>query len=312
MFSIKNIIKNLLPYGFLKIYWKKKRITQNHQNIHFNTFYNMSISIRKSLKYIPSDIDLVVGIPRSGMIPAYMIALFLNKPCCSFTEFKNNIPPEHGERNIRYNSKYPQKILIVDDSICSGTALEKIKQSISKYHTNQIFLYYAVFSTPEAKNKVDYYAEIIELPRIFQWNYMYHSIVNKSCLDFDGILCEDPSYEDNDDGDRYKRFLLTAKPLYIPNTKIHAIVTSRLEKYRHETELWLQNHNIQYDKLIMLDLPDARTRQRSNAHALFKADIYKNDKDAILFIESNDKQARDIAKLSGKACICLETDPLYE
>lgn len=312
MSYIKDIIKNILPYGLLKYYWKTKRINHNCEVIHFNSFQKMSTAIRNSIKYLPRDIDLIVGIPRSGMIPAYMIALFLNKPCCSFTEFKNNIPPEHGERDIQHINKDPQKILIVDDSICSGNALKKIKQEIKRIKTNQTFLYYTVFSTPEAKHEVDFYAEITELPRIFQWNYMYHSIINKSCLDFDGILCEDPSDEDNDDGDRYKHFLLNAKQLYIPNTKIHAIVTSRLEKYRHETELWLHHHNIEYDNLIMLDLPDAMTRQKLNIHARFKADIYKKDKNAILFIESNDKQARDIAKLAGKPCICLETDSLYE
>lgn len=312
MSSIKKIIKNILPYGLLKYYWKTKRINHNSEIIHFNTFQKMSTAIRNSIKYLPRDIDLIVGIPRSGMIPAYMIALFLNKPCCSFTEFKNNISPEHGERDIQHINRNQQKILIVDDSICSGNALTKIKREISQINTGHLFLYYAVFSTLESKHKVDFYAEITDIPRVFQWNYMHHSIIKKSCLDFDGVLCEDPCDQDNDDGDRYKFFLLNARPLYIPNVTIHSIVTSRLEKYRQETELWLRNHNIKYDNLIMLDLPDAKERQKLNIHARFKADVYKKDNDAILFIESNDNQARDIAKFSGKACICLETDSCYE
>ncbi len=312
MSLIKKVIKNLLPYGILMYYLKKRRINYDSKIIHFNTFQKMSMSIRNSIKFLPRDLDLIVGIPRSGMIPAYMIALFLNKPCCSFTEFKNNILPEHGERPLQHTSIHPQKILIVDDSVCSGNALAKIKQEINKLDTGQKFLYYAVFSTLESRDKVDFYAEITDLPRIFQWNYMYHSIINKSCLDFDGVLCEDPCDQENDDGERYRNFLLNAKPLYIPNVKIHSIVTSRLEKYRYETELWLQRHHVQYNNLIMLNLPDAKTRQELNIHARFKADIYKKDNDAILFIESNDKQARDIAKFSGKAYICLETDSLYE
>ena len=61
----------------------------------------------------------------------------------------------------------------------------------------------------------------------------------------------------------------------------------------------------------MLDLPDAATRQKLNFHAQFKAQIYKKDKRAKLFMESNDRQAREIAQLSHKPCICIETDSIY-
>lgn len=312
MSFIKESIKNLLPYGFLKFYWKKRRIQHNSQGIYFNTFQNMSIAIRDSLKYIPSDIDLVVGIPRSGMIPAYMIALFLNKQCCSFSELKYNILPEHGERKIEKNNWPPKKILIVDDSVYSGNALDKVKSEVDSLCLNRNFLYYAVFVTNNSKGYVDYYAKVVQPPRIFQWNYMNHSILSRSCVDFDGVLCVDPTDAQNDDGEAYKVFLHTAKPLFIPSVKIHAIVTSRLEKYRSDTEEWLRQHNVKYDSLIMLNLETARERQQKNCHASFKANIYKNDNEAILFIESNNSQAKNIATLSGKPCLCVETDMLYE
>lgn len=314
MYLLKKFIKNILPYFILKYYWKKKKITYKDGLIHYNSFQNMSIAIRKSIQKLPPNIDLIVGIPRSGMIPAYMIALFLNKPCCSLTEFKNNISPENGQRKITQVNKKEKVILIVDDSVGSGRAIQKAKNDINNITLDGCyrFLYYAVFATSISKNYVDFYATVTKAPRIFQWNYMYHSILNTSCVDFDGVLCRDPTTEENDDGKNYRNFLLTAQPLYIPNTKIYAIVTARLEKYRFETETWLKNNNIKYEKLIMLNLASAQERNEKNCHAAFKAAIYKQEKKATLFIESNNQQAYDIARISKKPCLCIETDIMYE
>ena len=41
------------------------------------SYFDLSQDIRNTLHKIPSDIDLVVGIPKSGIIPAMMIGLSL-------------------------------------------------------------------------------------------------------------------------------------------------------------------------------------------------------------------------------------------
>lgn len=312
METIKKIIKNILPYGVIKFLCKNHEYFDNTEHISYNRFQDMSLNIRNSIKDIPYDIDLIVGVPRSGMIPAYMISLFLNKPCCSLTEFKKGISPENGERKLRIQCAEYKKILIVDDSVGSGRANSRVRFELNNMISRYEFLYYAVFVTDDSKKYVDFYAKIVPFPRIFQWNYMNHSILERSCMDIDGVLCVDPTDIENDDGESYKYFLLNAKPLYIPTVKIHALVTARLEKYRNETEIWLNKNDVRYDKLIMLDLTSGKDRLEKNIHAVFKADVFKKDRYACLFIESNDKQAREIAKLSNKPCICVETDSLYE
>ena len=47
----------------------------------------LSDLVRKNLSKIPHDIDLVVGVPRSGMLPATMIALALNKRLTDINSF---------------------------------------------------------------------------------------------------------------------------------------------------------------------------------------------------------------------------------
>lgn len=110
---------------------------------------------------------------------------------------------------------------------------------------------------------------------------------------------------------RYREFLASASPLYLPSVQVAHLVTSRLEKYRPETEAWLKRHGVSYGKLHMLGLPSAAERRRLNMHHTFKARIYKGQLQAILFIESEEHQAREIMRLSNKPVYCTATNEMY-
>lgn len=122
---------------------------------------------------------------------------------------------------------------------------------------------------------MDLYLEILEQPRIFQWNFLQHGFLIHACFDIDGVLCDDPSPEQNDDGPRYRDFLLHAPLKLKPQRPVKYLVTSRLEKYRPETEQWLAEHDIPYEQLIMMDVATAEERRRLGNHASFKAEQYR-------------------------------------
>ena len=316
IFSIKNKdVHKVVTILGIKLKFKNKKLLRKlkpKEKINFKTFKDLSFLIRNNIFALPADLDLIVGIPRSGIIPAYMIALFLNKNVCSLNEFINNLIPQKGERPIKESSNDKKKILIVDDSINTGRALNKTKEQLQNIDSSKYDIKYCcIFATNSSKNLVDYYFEILEQPRIFQWNYLNHTFAKHWCFDMDGVLCVDPTEEQNDDGEKYIDFILNARPLYIPTYTIHSIVTSRLEKYRPQTEEWLKKHNVKYKNLYMLNLPSAQERRKRNCHADFKADIYKKLKDCTCFIESNHTQAIKITKLSKKPCICVETDEIF-
>ncbi len=277
----------------------------------FKTYSQLSKDIRQAIKLMPNDVDLVVGNPRSGMIPAYMIGAFLNLPVASLDEYLNDINTSSGDRPIVLRENKNKKVLIVDDSVDSGNAIKKIKNKLAKKNNSVEYIFFAVYATKKGKELIDYCAILCEQPRIFQWNYLYHSILGNSCFDIDGVLCLDPTSEQNDDGEKYEHFILNAKPLYIPNYKIKALVTSRLEKYRRETEEWLKKNNVQYEKLFMLNLTSKKERVEQMAHGKFKSEIYNNLNDCFLFIESEREQAIEIANLTGKPVICLSTDEMF-
>ena len=273
--------------------------------MNYRTYADMALHIKQILPKI-SDADLIVGIPRSGMVPAYMIGAFLNRYVCSLDEFVSGIVYSKGMRTVK-------KVLVVDDSVNDGLAMRRAKERLQGKEKEFELVYMAVYAVEKATSLVDVYADICPQPRFFQWNYMYHpGLLPQACLDIDGVLCVDPTAEENDDGEKYRQFILNARPLFVPNDKVKALVTSRLEKYRPETERWLAENGVKYEKLYMLDLPSREERIRRGVHASFKAEIYKKLKDAHLFIESNPLQAAEIRRLSGKPVICTETDEYSE
>jgi uncharacterized HAD superfamily protein len=202
-----------------------------------------------------------------------------------------------------------RKVLVLDDSINEGAAMRAAREKIVMAGIDAELVFAAVYGLPGGHREVDHVFESVPQPRMFQWNFMHHIFLERSCVDLDGVLCEDPTQEENDDGPAYLRFLRTAKPLQKPSRRISYLVSSRLEKYRALTQSWLAKNGIQYGKLIMLDLPSKRERQRRSAHAGFKADFYRAS-NTILFIESDYDQATKIAAASGKPVLCTETQKM--
>lgn len=275
--------------------------------------YNDLISVVwKNLEKIP-EVDLVVGIPRSGMVPASIIALQLNKPLLTFGAYLNNEAPEIGERlsfNPSLANKKKRKVLIVDDSVNSGNELAKKRAILEESNLVDELFFLCIYATPENKDLPDFYFEVVEIPRIFQWNIFNHYYLSKSCLDMDGVLCLDPVEEENDDGENYRKFCLNAKPLFIPKSPIGHIVTSRLEKYRKETESWLKAQGVKYDRLHMMHYNTAEERRKDNKHAEYKAAIFL-ETEAVLFIESDRRQGQIIHKLTDKPVFCTGTMEFY-
>jgi uncharacterized HAD superfamily protein len=280
--------------------------------MNYRSINDLNNTILKQLHIIPRDIHLVVGVPRSGMLPANLLALYLNLPYTDIHSFMEGFIYKSGARKQFFNENEYKNILIVEDSIASGASIKECKNNLAHLTSKFNFKYCAVYYTPENEKLADYAFEAVPTPRYFQWNIFNHTSLEKACFDIDGVLCVDPTKEQNDDGPLYKLFLQNAAPLYIPGAKIGTIVTSRLEKYRSETETWLKKNGVQYDVLVMLDLPTMKERQKANNHADHKASEYQS-KNYTLFIESDLRQAIEINKATKKPVFCTENfEMIYE
>lgn len=320
--KIKKIF--LLPIAFVKVKISKnikadkiieeeKKDIYEVESLNFITTSMLNDTIYKNISKIPKDVDLVVGIPRSGLLVANLISLYLNIKLTDVEGLKRGYVFNKGNtakcNNEINDIKDCRKILIVDDSVFNGDAIKRAKKELkdSPYKNKMIFM--TVYTTEYGKDKVDIYFEVCNPPRIFEWNLMRHNLLERCCFDIDGVLCLDPTYEQNSDEKKYDVFLKTATPLFLPNKKIGHLVTSRLEKNRKLTERWLKEHNIKYGNLKMMPYKNREERMKANNHAEHKAEYYKNT-DTLLFVESSYVQAVKIAEIAKKPVFCIETQQI--
>jgi orotate phosphoribosyltransferase len=275
--------------------------------VNYRSVADLNDDIKRWAPTLP-ELDLVVGVPRSGLLAGTILALHRNVPLADLDGFLESRAFATGERFEGDADAQPERVLILDDSVLTGSAMTAARERVAaaSLPKDVEVLFGAVYVSPEGRDLVDTYADVVRFPRVFEWNLMHHpGVVPKSCFDLDGVLCRDPTPRENDDGERYREFIATVDPLVVPSKPIGWIVTARLEKYRAETEAWLARHGIEYGELIMLDLPDKETRLRQGNHGEFKARVY-GEVDATLFVESDHEQAMEIAQLTDRPVYSVE------
>jgi orotate phosphoribosyltransferase len=267
------------------------------------------------LPRLPRALEVIVGIPRSGLLAASLLALHLNLP---MTDVEGLVEGRVLQPGPRYSADVsglldsPANVLVVDDSVLFGRQLQAVKERIGAAGLQHTVRYAALYPAPGSEHHVDFFFQTVATPRCFEWNLMHHPwVLSKTCMDIDGVLCRDPTPAENDDGAEYQRFLKGADRRYLPSAPVRWLVTSRLEKYRAATEAWLAANGVEYGELLMMDYADMAARQAAHAYAPFKAEIYERT-GAILFVESSPKLANEIARLSGRSVFCAETREMID
>lgn len=249
----------------------------------------------------------IAGCPRSGMRAACDVSLRLGVPLY-----------EAGHQGLRYigggsrirntgihgeRKTFDEPIVVVDDSTCSGFAIHELRQ-IPEISNLPVYVIYA--ATP-GQYAVNGYVKHLELPHWFDWNLLHNGQIlhqQNVGIDFDGVLCSDCSVEDDDDGERYRRWMTAVKPIRMPRDyTIPFIVTARREAYRDITEAWLNRYRINYRQLIMF--PGTFAERSVTDIGAWKAEQC-NLLDVGLFVESNYVQAKRIAEIRQRPVISIE------
>lgn len=287
------------------------------RSVEFRSIADLATTVRSNLNRVPVGVDLIVGVPRSGVLAASVIALGLNRRLTDLNLWLSGASTEYGRTRSIPGGGPPdprdaRSILLVDDSVRTGKSIEAARSAILRSGFSGRLTTLAIFAAPSGRGKVDLHFEVVSLPRAFEWNVMHRVELADCCVDIDGVLCVDPTDEENDDGQRYQRFLHDAAPLVIPTYPVGHVVTSRLERYRPQTEAWLRRQGVSYGSLHMLDAPDAEARRRNRMHAGFKASVYRGQHETHLFIESDSRQSAQIADIAGKPVLCYATQRLHK
>ena len=285
--------------------------------MHYISYSDMAADIRRNLYKVPADIDLIVGVPRSGMIAALMLAEQLNKRCTDLDSFLEGRHWSEGGRGRMLRHGVASKVLIIDDTVNSGVAMAGVLERIEPVREQYDITVATVYAEggQKAMEMVDVWLVDNHDPadnfHLYEWNILQHykSHMRRMLFDMDGVLCLDPP--DDRDTEAYESYLPAAKPLTIPTAEIGGICTYRLSKYMAVTEEWLKRNGVQYRQIIMYPSHDRAQRNSEMSPERFKAKAYSIAHWAELFIESDDKQARRIHELTGKPVFCYSNGRMY-
>lgn len=266
--------------------------------------------VREWSQRLPDDLSAVAGIPRSGVLPAALLALERNLPLLTLEQVASGERTATLRRGGAVRGDGP--VLVLDDSLHSGRTLADVRRDLAGIRG---VLFGAVYVLPEREGTVDVHCRVVPRPRVFEWNLFHCAKTEQVCVDLDGVLCADWTDREEDSGPglaRYLEHLRGAPVLRRPSYPVHAVVTSRLEKYRPETEAWLERHGIRCGRLAMSPHPTAAARRSARDHAHRKAEVYSQSTEALLFVESDPGQAREIRRRSGKPVLCTESMELVD
>jgi orotate phosphoribosyltransferase len=281
--------------------------------MNYVTYRQLLHDVMELERRLPRDISAVIGIPRSGMLPASIIAQHRNIPLGSFSfRYDGLTKLKTGNRLDKFKWNDDGRFLLIDDSIYRGTAMAEALANCREDEDDRDFVTAAVYGSPDtpAGMEADYIGRVVPGPRYFAWNLFHHADLAQAMFDMDGVLCYDPTCHDDHRGGEYEAWLPNAVPFNVPSVPIHSICTNRLRIWRSETTEWLDRHGVRYGALHMSphDSPASRTAGAAFGH--YKGEMYR-DSDCTLFIESDDAQARTIAFISGKPVIALDTGKVY-
>lgn len=258
---------------------------------------------------LPPDITAVYGSARSGLVPATLLAEMLHLPLTVIRNRQGDtIPAGNGWRLLEGLPRKPGRILVVDDTTMTGNSLLRVKQILEGTPGEKI--YCAVYVNPAAVTKPDLWARDLPWPHLLEWNLYNSVLLDSFALDFDGILCRDCPAGDDDDGPRYRKFLREVPPLHLVRKRpIKLIVTARLQKYRPETVSWLDRWGIRVKQLVMGPWPSKVERSRHDVSAWKAGELQRWFRRASgikprMFIESDPRQARKIAEMTGGLIVC--------
>jgi hypothetical protein len=288
--------------------------------------------VRDSLRLgslLPADCAGVIGVPRSGMIAASAIATHYHLPLYHLPAGSG--PPQptgHGGRGTAGFPDAKGPYALVEDTVFGGGSMGRSLARCRRHGWRVLTC--AVYCTPWRTQTIDRHAVALDAPHVLAWHWANggpafghwaagaagnHLWGGGVAVDFDGVLCEEPTVPDADGGpglERYRQWLTEAKPLVLPRRHpLRLIVTGRLEQFRPETEAWLTRWGIGWDRLVMCPHPTASARARAGDVPTMKGREFGESKCGI-FLESDPRQCPTIHAIGKKPVVCPPTGEVWQ
>ncbi|TVP47264.1 MAG: phosphoribosyltransferase [Gemmatimonadales bacterium] len=264
-------------------------------------------------RVLPGDIELVVGIPRSGLLVANLLSMYLNLP---MTDVDGLLSGRVLRSGARYRGDRggvffgrSRKVLIVDDSVSYGGQMAKVRGEIAAADLPHSIQYGAVYISPEARDErlVDHFGEVLPRPRVFEWNLMHHeSLLARCCVSLEGVVCPPLPGATGRDGEGSRMRIQGMKPVWVPDYPVGCLISTAPDADRAETAAWLASHGVEYTRLVMRGENEGWSERQGEKDVWYKAEIYESSGADLLLEGSLDVSCR-VAALIGKPVYCITT-----
>jgi hypothetical protein len=285
-----------------KLYLRSRRLALGITGlgIRFVTLNELFVWTNEWLRSFPTTYDVIVGIPRSGLLVAGIIATKLGKPLTTPELFVQD--RFWGKEDVNNKKREYKRILLVDDTIDRGTTIEENFQLLHSHFRNLNITKAVLIATETSKDSVDLYHKIIPYPRAYEWNFL-DSKTGKLGSDLDGVLCENCPPGVDEDEKLYTAWIKNAKPYLIPKFEIDIIVSSRLEKYRSDTVKWLARYGVRYKELFLWGIQSKEERRGRNAQ--HKIEVFLKKKPDMIW-ESSFHESKQIWEATKIPTLCID------
>lgn len=259
--------------------------------------------IEDTLSLIPrlTGYQSIIGVARSGLAPAALLAQMLHLPLYILRQTEGDlIHAGHGWR-LHGRETGLSRPLLVDDTIGSGTSMQR---SLELLWAREILPDTCViYQHPQAQLMATHCAKYLGNPHVLEWNVGNSPYSDRIVWDMDGLICEDCPPECDDDGPRYLDWMRAVKPKCLTRRSRITIATGRREKWRSETLAWLDRHGVQAELRMHAD--GERTFESIVSHKAricteFPATAPHGHDHTIGMLESDPHQAPAIERLAGR------------
>jgi hypothetical protein len=262
---------------------------------------------------LPPGVTGVVGLPRSGMIPASVIATLLHLPLYELDNAGRLNRLGNGSRGTLLpftpadggREAAPEYFAVIDDTVYSGAAMRRARDAMNRLKHEAVYaaVYSRLQAVPGSENAADIYGRALPTPHLLEWNVANSGTFVGICgdvglpyykagvaVDLDGIVLHDAESGGE-----------VGKPYMVPRSvSCKLICTGRPQRHRKATEAQLARHGALWDRLEMLPDDAPETPQAIAAH---KARHYA-ESGCGFFFESDPLQAELIHHLCGKPVVC--------
>lgn len=269
-------------------------------------------------------IDTVIGVPRSGSIFASFIATQLG---CSLADVTTAGRSMKVAKHGHVINGDLGNVLLVEDVVNRGIAiagaLDVLKQTAPNLPRERITTC-SIWTNPKGIHgavELDLGGHHAER-YAFTWQMWHSTLIPMWAMDMDGVLCEEPPLPTNTDEAAYRTWIKNAVGRWLPRPrnakyKIGAVITSRPEGVRAETEAWLARHGVLYERLIMAP-GETQTdtiiwlTRKGLSRGAWKGSELAHYPGVELFIESSPRQSLQISRTFPGLVWCTDTQQRFK